>query len=47
MYSDDEYDIVVLELKFYVVNVLFFKVLECFGEVCDGEIYLVGYLGGC
>lgn len=45
-YSDDEYDVAVLELKPHVANAPFPKALECFGEVCDGEIHLVGHPGG-
>lgn len=45
-YSDDEYDVAVLELKPHVANVPFPQALEFFGEVFDGEIHLVGHPGG-
>lgn len=45
-YSGDEYDVAVLELKPHVANAPFPKALEFFGEVCDGEIHLVGHPGG-
>uniref|UniRef100_K1QZY9 Uncharacterized protein n=1 Tax=Magallana gigas TaxID=29159 RepID=K1QZY9_MAGGI len=45
-YKDDEYDVAVLELKPHVANAPFPQALEFFGEVCDGEIHLVGHPGG-
>lgn len=45
-YIDDEYDVAVLELKPHVANAPFPQALEFFGEVCDGEIHLVGHPGG-